>query len=99
MAEGRDDLKGSKYTWQYNPQNMSARQWRDFKSLRESALKTARAWAIKDLAMSLWHYVSKTWAKIRLEALAFLGGASVVADGNILGLVERFLRAKNNGQQ
>ena len=25
--------------------------------------------------------------------------ASVVADGNILGLVERFLRAKNNGQQ
>ncbi|MBT8419903.1 MAG: ISL3 family transposase [Gammaproteobacteria bacterium] len=63
MAEGRDDLKGSKYTWQYNQQNMSARQWRDFKSLRESALKTARAWAIKELAMSLWHYISKTWAK------------------------------------
>nr|VFK11652.1 MAG: Transposase [Candidatus Kentron sp. LPFa]VFK27190.1 MAG: Transposase [Candidatus Kentron sp. LPFa]VFK36284.1 MAG: Transposase [Candidatus Kentron sp. LPFa] len=42
MAEGRDDLKGSKYTWQYNPQNMRARQWRDFKSLRKSALKTAR---------------------------------------------------------
>nr|VFK68035.1 MAG: Transposase [Candidatus Kentron sp. UNK]VFK73315.1 MAG: Transposase [Candidatus Kentron sp. UNK] len=42
---------------------MSARQWRDFKSLRESALKTARAWAIKELAMSLWHYVSKAWAK------------------------------------
>ncbi|MEN8179141.1 MAG: transposase, partial [Pseudomonadota bacterium] len=23
----------------------------------------ARAWAIKELAMSLWHYVSKTWAR------------------------------------
>lgn len=26
-------------------------------------LKTARAWAIRELAMSLWHYVSKTWAR------------------------------------
>ncbi|MCU7888691.1 MAG: transposase, partial [Candidatus Thiodiazotropha sp. (ex Lucinoma aequizonata)] len=34
-----------------------------FKSLRESTLKTARAWAIKELAISLWHYVSKTWAQ------------------------------------
>ncbi len=25
-------------------------------------LKTACAWAIKELAMSLWHYVNKTWA-------------------------------------
>ncbi|WXG51718.1 MAG: transposase [Candidatus Sedimenticola sp. (ex Thyasira tokunagai)] len=33
-----------------------------FKVLRESTLKTARAWAIKELAMSFWHYVSKTWA-------------------------------------
>lgn len=63
LAEGRDDLKGSKYRWQTNPENMDAKQWRDFKSLRESALKTARAWAIKELAMSLWHYVSKTWAE------------------------------------
>jgi transposase len=29
---------------------------------RDSTLKTARAWAIKELAMSLWRYVSKTWA-------------------------------------
>lgn len=63
LSEGRDDLKGSKYQWQYNPENMSVKQWREFKGLRESALKTARAWAIKELAMSLWHYVSKTWAE------------------------------------
>jgi transposase len=30
--------------------------------LRESALRTARAWAIKEFAMSLWHYSSRTWA-------------------------------------
>lgn len=63
MADGYDDLKGSKYHWLYNPKNMTYKQKRRFAALRNSALKTARAWAIKELAMSLWHYVSKTWAK------------------------------------
>lgn len=60
---GCDLLKGSKYTWQTNPENMSARQWRAFKDLRNSTLKTARAWAIKEYGMSLWHYISRTWAE------------------------------------
>ena len=62
MAKGRKDLKGTKYDWLYNPQNMSHRQKQRFKALRESTLKTASAWAIKELAMSSWRYVSKTWA-------------------------------------
>ena len=62
MAEGCDDLKGSKYNWLYNPENMTRKQMRRFSALRDSTLKTARAWAIKELAMSLWDYVSKTWA-------------------------------------
>lgn len=63
MSEGYEDLKGSKYDWLYNPENMTRKQKMRFKALRESTLKTARAWAIKELAMSLWHYVSKTWAR------------------------------------
>lgn len=63
MAEGREDLKGSKYDWLYNQANMTPEKRRDFRALRDSALKTARAWAIKELAMSLWGYVSKTWAR------------------------------------
>ena len=63
MKEGYEDLKGSKYDWLYNPGNMTRKQQMRFKVLRDSALKTARAWAIKELAMSLWHYVSKTWAR------------------------------------
>ncbi len=60
MAESRSDLKETKYDWLYNPQNMSYRQKQRFKALGESTLKTARAWAIKELAMFLWGYVSKT---------------------------------------
>jgi transposase len=63
MAEGYEDLKGSKYDWLYNPKNMTRKQKKRFKALRDSTLKTARAWAIKELAMSLWRYVSKTWAR------------------------------------
>lgn len=63
MAEGYEDLKGSKYDWLYNPENMTHKQKKRFQILRDSALKTARAWAIKELAMSLWHYISKTWAR------------------------------------
>jgi transposase len=63
MAVGDEQLKGSKYAWLTNPQNMTRKKKYEFKALRDSALKTARAWAIKELAMSLWHYTSKSWAR------------------------------------
>ena len=62
LAEGRTDLVRSKHQWLRNPNNMSHKQWREFKDLRESTLRTARAWAIKEFAMGLWHYSSRTWA-------------------------------------
>ena len=63
MAQGNEALKGSKHDWLYNPKNMTRKRKQGFKALRESTLKTARAWAIKQLAMSQWHYVSKVWAR------------------------------------
>jgi len=63
MKEGYEDLKGSKYNWLYNPANMPRKKKAGFRALRDSNLKTARAWAIKEFAMSLWHYVSSTWAR------------------------------------
>lgn len=34
-----------------------------FEVLRESSLRTARAWAFKEAAMSLWHYASRGHAR------------------------------------
>ena len=62
LQVGVDDLKGTKYDWLKNRANMTHQQKLRFKVLRDSSLKTARAWAIKELAMSLWDYVSRTWA-------------------------------------
>jgi transposase len=52
MANGDDALKGSKHDWLFNSKNMTAERKRGFKALRDSVLKTARAWAIKELVMS-----------------------------------------------
>jgi transposase len=60
--EGDDRLKGTKYLWLTHPEHLSNKRWISFTALRESALKTARAWAIKELAMELWHYRSRSWA-------------------------------------
>ena len=49
-------LVGSKYLWLRHPAKFSNKQWREFEQLRESDLKTARAWALKETAMRLFDY-------------------------------------------
>ncbi len=63
MKQGQEDLKGTKYDWLTNPANLSRKQKLRFQQLRTSTLKTARAWAIKEMAQRLWHYVHPTWAR------------------------------------
>lgn len=63
LDTGDEQLKGTKYLWLRHPDRLSEDTWQDFEPLRESVLKTARAWAIKELAMSLWHYRSRGWAR------------------------------------
>ena len=60
---GDATLKGSKYQWLRNPDNMSRNQWRAFKGLTQGFLKQHGHGEIKELAMSLWHYASRTWAE------------------------------------
>jgi transposase len=55
-------LSGTRYWWLRNPAQMDRAQWRAFAPLRTSALRTARAWAIKELAMTLWRFRSRGWA-------------------------------------
>jgi transposase len=61
-ADGDERLKGTKYAWLRNPANMTTAQKHRLDELRKSTLKTARAWALKQEAMSLWDYTSRGWA-------------------------------------
>ena len=49
MRKGYYDRKGTKYDWLRNPANMRHGDRMAFKALRESSLRTARAWAIRQL--------------------------------------------------
>lgn len=63
MADDDWTLKGSKYLWLQRPEHMDEELWDSaFKLLRESSLRTARAWALKEAAGALWRYASRAWA-------------------------------------
>lgn len=63
LKEGNDLLKGTKYDWLRNAKNVDGRSRQWFCELTRKGLKTARAWAIKEMAGRLWDYVSPTCAE------------------------------------
>lgn len=106
LREGDDRLKRSRYDWLRNPHNMSRAQWRHFSALRDSNLKTARAWAMKEFAMNLWHYQSRTWAekgwqrwigwtqRCRLEPMKAVGQS---VKRHLWGILNAIVLQANNG--
>lgn len=70
MKLGDKSLAGSRYQWLTNPKNMTDEEWKEFESLRESTLKTARAYAIKETAMEVWEaegdadFLRRAWGRV-----------------------------------
>lgn len=58
-AKGDNRLVGTRYDWLRNPANRDPKDRREFVLLRDSNLKTARAWALKETAMHLFDYTYK----------------------------------------
>jgi transposase len=56
MAEGSEDLKGTKYLWLKNPRNWTEEQKELFGELKAKGLKVGRAWTIKEMFSDLWDY-------------------------------------------
>lgn len=62
IAEGIDALKGSKYLWLRGAESLERDEKQTMATIETAAIRTARAWSIKELARQLWHYASKGWA-------------------------------------
>ena len=62
LKQGMHDLKGTTYHWLTAHGNMIPGQKHRFRQLRASSLKTSRAWALKEMALSLWRYIHRGWA-------------------------------------
>lgn len=55
-AYGQSELTGTKYKWLRNANRTDNRSRREFMEITRMALKTARAWAIKETASQLWNF-------------------------------------------
>ena len=53
LKQGMTDLKGTTYHWLTTHGKMAPGQKHRFRPLRASSLKTSRAWALKEMALSL----------------------------------------------
>jgi transposase len=55
-AQGDDRLAGTRYDWLRHPARMEPDDRKEFAALRDSNLKTARAWALKEAMMAFFEY-------------------------------------------
>jgi transposase len=62
-SEQLDILKGTRYLWLYNRENIPSTKLWEFDVLRKLDLKTSRAWAIKEHFKKFWDYCHEGWAK------------------------------------
>jgi transposase len=66
---GKSRLTGTKHKWLRNSNRTDNRSRRDFMMLTRSTLKTARAWAIKEVSTQLWNFsyrgaAEKAWLRL-----------------------------------
>ena len=63
MEDGNELLKGTKYLWLWNEENIPPYRWTEFEYLRSLDLKVCRARAIKDNLRNLWNYHKEGWMR------------------------------------
>lgn len=61
--EGDDSLVGTRQLWLFNLDNLEREEQNRLDELQRAAVKTARAWGIKEMFREFWEYHSATWAK------------------------------------
>jgi transposase len=59
---GNDTLSGTKYLWLFAEENLPEKHQERFATLKGLHLKTARAWALKEMLRDLWRYKRLGWA-------------------------------------
>lgn len=94
---GNEVLKGTKYLWLTNPENMKPRAWQRFASLKDSTLKVARAWAVKETAMRLWNYSYRSAAwKAWTEWIAWARRSRLEPIREVAAMIQRHLQGVLN---
>jgi transposase len=67
MKKNQHMLKGTKYLWLWNHENIPEHRMLQFEMLQSQDLKVSRAWAIKENLRNLWSYKSVAWMRKYFE--------------------------------
>ena len=68
LAKGDDSLKGSRFLWMTNPDNLDEAATGALNAFHQMNLKTSKAWAFKETAMCIWRFVQRARAKAEWTA-------------------------------
>ena len=60
---GDESLKGTRYLWLTNEEELSELQQVEFSEVKRLNLKTGRAWALKESLRPYWNYRREGWAR------------------------------------
>ncbi len=63
FEQGNDILKGTKFLWLWNNENIPEYRRAEFERLRTADLKVNRAYAIKENLRNMWTYTSPGWMR------------------------------------
>lgn len=108
-SEGDDTLAGTRYAWITNPDRLGTALAAALDILKDAALKTSKAWAIKEMATGLWNFARtgaarQAWEKwiawtqrCRLEPMKKAGQTIKDHLGGILNAIR--LKATNAGAE
>jgi transposase len=97
LGRGDRRLARTRHLWLYNPLNLSRSRWLSFSHLRNSRLKVARAWALKETAMSLWGYVRRGWAvRMWTQWLAWAKRSRLEPMKRVARTIERYFYGVRN---
>jgi len=66
--QGDETLKGTKHLWLYHPDRLPEQRAERFDQLVRKALKTSRAWMLKELAMEMWECRDRSAARQIFDA-------------------------------
>jgi len=106
VERGCDDLNGTRYLWLRKSENLSPHRWEDLNALRQRTLKTAEAWAVKEMVMSLWGYKTRGWARkawerclhwAKLTGLAPVVTVARMLERHLQGILNAIVLRATNG--
>jgi len=61
--EGNDSLTGTRQLWLYNLDNLDEADCSRIEAAQRAAIKTSRAWALKEMFRNFWNYQTAGWAR------------------------------------